>query len=245
MHFQNKNVSFDEMNLKFLSALMKYGNKLNYKILKDKFILKIREDQSLIKSSSEIETEKKIISAKLEKYDTKNLLKKSISKFIKLSESAKEKKNFIIAEMINFLEEKNKNFSSEEKEKINDFVFTNISSIIDYIKLVDDIPSSIDYKESLTIFKFLYENLYYTGNKFKSYNNNFDKLIENALEKSFTAKNTNETFLSQIIQIFWKYMIYNKSEEAESIFTKVSCKFIESLKGKQNLKLVKTVLKSL
>ena len=35
MHFQNKNISF-EMNLKFLSALMKYGKKLNYKILKDK-----------------------------------------------------------------------------------------------------------------------------------------------------------------------------------------------------------------
>ena len=172
------------------------------------------------------------------------MLKKSITKFLKLSESAKEKKNYMIAEMINFLEEKNKNFSSEEKEKINDYIFTNISSIIDYTKLVDDIPSSIDNKESLTIFKFLYENLYYTGNKFKS-NNNFDKLIENALEKSFTAKNTNEIFLSQIIQIFWKYMIYNKSEEAESIFTKVSSKFIECLKGKQNLNLVKTVLKSL
>jgi hypothetical protein len=145
--------------------------------------------------------------------------------------------------MISYLEEKITNFSSEEKERINDYIITNISSKIDYQRLIQDI-STVNYKESLTIIKYLYENLYYTGNKYKSFHD-FDTLIEEATDKSFSNKQTNEVTISDIIQIYWKYMIYNKNEDAELIFKKLSNKLIQSVKGKQNVNMIKYILKSL
>jgi len=241
LHFQNKdtnNCFFSEINFKFLSALMKYGKKTNYKHLKNKILQKIKESKE-----NDLDTDVKIIYAKLEKYDNKNLLKKSIIKFQKLAEINPQRKNFILSQMITLLEEKNRNFSSEEKEKINDYIMTNISSKIDYQRLIQDI-STLNYKESLTIIKYLYENLYYTGNKYKSFYD-FDTLIEESTNKSFSNKQTNEVIISEIIQIYWKFMVYNKNEDAEIIFTKLSNKLIQSVKGKQNVNMIKYVLKSL
>lgn len=240
MHFQNENDAHNEINLKFLSALMKYGIKTNYKPLKEKIITKIKEDG---KSDNSLDTEVKIILAKLEKYDQKNLLKKSIHKFSKLSEACIEKKNLIIGHMIILLEYKNRNFSSEEKEKINDYILTNISSKIDYMRLVED-TSNNNYKDTITILKFLYENIYYTGSKYKSLHD-FDKLIDDVVNKSFSNPSTNDLLITEIIQIYWKYMIYNRNEDAETIFTNLSLKLIQSIKIKQNLNLFKNVLRSL
>ena len=100
---------------------MKYGKKTNYKPLRNKILQKIKDDKE-----NDLDTEVKIIFAKLEKYDNKNLLKKSIIKFHKLAEFYSQKRNFILSQMISYLEEKIRNFSSEEKEKINDYIITNI-----------------------------------------------------------------------------------------------------------------------
>jgi len=229
--FQNK-IDSDlqkRINLKFLSALLKYGNKTNYKILKDKIIKKIREDTSN-HNSQDIDAEVKIVSAKLEKYDQKNLLKKSIGKFTKLAEKNKDNINYILSQMITLLEKKNENCSSEDKEKIYDYILTNVSTIIDYTKLIEDI-SNTNQNDSLTILKFLYENLTYTGNKYKSLHD-LNKLIEKSIEKSFNNIKSCDVFLSEITQIYCKYMIYKKNEEAETIFTNMSCKLIQAGKIK-------------
>lgn len=202
---QEQVISEADLSLKFLATLMKNSKHLSYKRLKDVII------NHIVKISDSLDTKIKIIFSKLEKYNEKDIFKKAISKFIKFVENNNDNKNYIISKLIENLKLKVNEFSfdSDKKEQINEYILKNLSKLMDQQELIDGYISAHNY--SLT--QFIYDESTYSNNK---YNNLFDlkNIITKIILKNF--ENGTTALLNEYLNIYWKFAIYNLSQDAET-----------------------------
>lgn len=195
--------------MKFLENLMKYGKSLNYKNLKNLIISSLPNNDINIKIE--------IFKAKLEKYsdDPKIYFKKSIEKIKKLfAQTMDIDYNIIINNLFNLLNTKIINNIKDENEKeiLYDYLFTNISDKINK----DDLLENYNKIHNQNIIKIIYDYSFFNNNQNKSILNLdlIEKIIFN-----ITIKNDFQA-LNFYFDIYWKYLIYIKNKDIETVIDK-------------------------
>jgi hypothetical protein len=188
-----------EINIRFLSVLMKYGNKLNYKRMKDIIIQKIRDNYE---STTELEC--KIIKSKLEKYtDDQEYLKKAGKKFTRLFENN---------EAISFYVETIKQRVKKSEDELNNYIN---SQILGYIN-TEDMITNYDKPYIVRLSKFIFESLLFVKNaKAAELETTIVKIIDNII-----ASNKCEAF-NDYFDSYWKFLVYNKNNDIEQIYNHI------------------------
>jgi hypothetical protein len=204
-NLKNKNLSNENIDLSFLSKLMKYGKKLQYKRLKNVII------ENLFKNTQDTDIvglECKVIKAKLEKYEKKEFLKKAIHKYLKLITKYTDQKNKILSYLVNIVIEKSSD--EENKDEIYKYLIQSIEPYIDQ----NDIIQNYTLSHNVSLIKFLFENTIYTHISLTTLN------LENVINKIIDAiiigglqSGANEYF-----NLYWRFLVYNKNQDIEQIY---------------------------
>jgi hypothetical protein len=214
---------FSQITLKFLSALMKNSKDLHYERLEDELVNYILTNHS--SSLNKLELKILITKSQLEKYDEKEYFKKAIENFLEIKDNHINETNFVLSNLIYILMDKitEYKFNSDQKDKINEYIINNIGNIIDQSSLVENFQS----QESLSLCKYIFEESYYTGNKYKSIfdlENILIKIITKISEK--TKSNLDWNMINIYLEIFCKFQSYNLNLSTETIMSNLNQLFL-------------------
>jgi hypothetical protein len=218
-----------EYNFKFLNALMKNSKTLHNKRLKQTLIDAI---QSLTSENSLV-TQIEIINCKLEKYEEKDFFKKALEKYSKFIDTHLSESNFVLSRLIEALKNKISEFNldSDKKDKINEYIIKSISNKINQNDLVENYV----LRHNFIITEYIYEESYYTANKFKN-DLKLDEIISNIVLKILENKNSNfdVTFTNEYFKMYWKYFSLNLRSDAETIMDNLCQIFMSNIANKKN-----------
>jgi len=226
-------------NFKFLSALMKNSKNLHYKRLKQILIDSIMNTTQ----NTPLLTSIKIMNCKLEKYEEKDFFKKAIDKYSKfLSANLPDdcNTNFVISNLVEVLKNKISEFhidndnenhkDTDKKDKLNEYIIKSLSSKINQ----EDLVENYNAKHNLLISRYIYEESYYTANKFKN-ELKLDEIISRIIETIPIQIEVDETSIcNQYFEIYWKYSSLNLRNDAETIIEKLSLIFTSKTNSSKN-----------
>jgi hypothetical protein len=203
-----------DYNLQFLSSLMRYGKKLNYKPLKQKIVASMKSSNHKF---DPISLEVKITNSLLEKYDDKEYIKKILTKYQKLFQLNPNEKNKIISEMISALNNKIQNssqlsnLSDSEKDFVNEYILDKIFTDIDFN---DIMITNYDKSYNFNILRFLIDN-YLIFKKLNNSKINLEDILKSIFIKVIENKN-----IQSIDEFFvvWKNYIFYSNKDLEVVF---------------------------
>jgi hypothetical protein len=198
-----------EIDLAFLSKLFKYGKNLNYKRLKNVLLDNIKQN-----NPDSVDLECNIVRAKLEKYDTKEYLKKAISKFTKLVPKYEKSNNLVLANLINTFLQKAGN---ENLDEAQDYLFKNIHMHID----TEDLAMNYLAQYNITLAKFTFEQCIFNNQVNTSLNMEplINSIITNIVESNYAEANVNA--VNEYFNLYWKFLVYNRNQDIQQIYEQI------------------------
>jgi hypothetical protein len=123
------------------------------------------------------------------------------------------------------------NLDSDKKDKINEYIIKSISNKINQNDLVENYV----LRHNFIITEYIYEESYYTANKFKN-DLKLDEIISNIVLKILENKNSNfdVTFTNEYFKMYWKYFSLNLRSDAETIMDNLCQIFMSNIANKKN-----------